>query len=74
MKPHVVTITAFARPVRGIFTHRVVTPLLRRGTYVMDLADARSVAAGFKPADGRPVEIREVAPRPRKSLGLRLTR
>jgi hypothetical protein len=74
MKPHIVTITAYARPVRGIFTHRVVTPCLRAGTYTMDLADARTVARGFQPADGRPVEIREVAPRPRKTLGLRLTR
>jgi len=74
MKPHVVTIHTLARPKEGVFTHRVVTPALRRGTYVMDISDARTVAAGFKSADGRPVEIREVAPRPRKSLGLHLTR
>jgi hypothetical protein len=74
MKPHVITITAYARPVRGMFTHRVVTPALRAGSYTMDLADARTIASGFKPTDGRPVEIREVTPRPRKSLGLRLTR
>ncbi len=59
MKPHLVRIHEFARPVDGMLTHLVRTPGLRHGAMVCSLADARRIAAGFIPTDGRPVEIRE---------------
>jgi hypothetical protein len=53
-----VTITALSRPLDGM-THRVRTPLMPSGILVASLDDARRVAAGFTPADGRPVEVIE---------------
>jgi hypothetical protein len=54
-----VTIAALSRPLDGM-THRVSTPLMPSGILVASLDDARRVAAGFTPADGRLVEIIEL--------------
>ncbi|WP_193214957.1 hypothetical protein [Luteolibacter marinus] len=85
MNPHLVTISALSVPRDG-FTHKVVTPAARQGIRVGSIADARKVAAAYRPHDGRPVEIhdktRAAGPlsTPAKqaaravALGLRLTR
>ncbi len=59
MKPHLVTITELARKKDGEFTHSVRLPGWIHFIHTESLADARKVAAGYQPRDGRPIQIRE---------------
>jgi hypothetical protein len=72
---HFCTIREFAQPVDG-YTHVVRTPCLRVGVEVQSIHDARRLARGFGPADTKPVTVIEIpsASRPRKTIGLRLSR